>query len=119
VQAARERRRRRRGDAAPDESTVQTNVFLQQILDGARLIALCTAQVFDLVLQLPDLGQSDLDVLALERRPRGGEVPQRTGLLGEVAGLGGVTPVMEGVDEDCVERMTQAVLLGEKPKSRI
>ena len=51
-------------------------------------------------LQLPDLGERDLDVLALEGVARLGELPQLVRVLVEPLALGPRTLVVEGVDED-------------------
>ena len=65
-------------------------------------------------LQLSDLVQSDLDVLALEGIPGLGEVPQLVRVLPELAHLAGVTRVVEGVDEDGRQVELEAVLATEE-----
>ena len=61
-------------------------------------------------LQLSDLREGDLDVLALEGVPRLGELPQLLRVLVEPLALHARRLVVEGVDED-----GRQVALGSKP----
>ena len=83
-------------------------------LNGPRLLSFAFPEIVNFILEAPDLGESDLDVLAFERVPTLGEGVECVSVGVELLCLDGVARVVEGVDEDSGQLMAQTVLAGEQ-----